>query len=70
MAIQFPDTIERTNAVASTGMSEDLFDILVCPVDKHDLRLADLSLVCVECGRTYLISDGIPDMLVDEQTTK
>ena len=67
MAIQCPDTIERTNAVTATGMSEDLFDILVCPVDKHDLRLEEGALVCVSCGRSYPISDGIPDMLVDEQ---
>ena len=67
MAIQFQDTIARTNAVASTGMSEDLFDILVCPVDKHDLRLDDGTLVCVSCGHSYPISDGIPNMLVDEQ---
>ena len=69
MAIQFPDTIERSNAAALTGMSEDLFDILVCPVDKHDLRLEELTLECVSCGRSYSISDGIPDMLVDEQST-
>jgi uncharacterized protein YbaR (Trm112 family) len=70
MAIQFQDATERTNAVTATGMSEDLFDILVCPVDKHDLRLEGHSLVCLTCGRTYQISDGIPDMLVDEQTAK
>ena len=69
MTIQFPDTIERSDAAAATGMSEDLFDILVCPVDKHDLRLEERTLVCVSCGRSYPISDGIPDMLVDEQTT-
>ena len=69
MAIQFPDTIERTNAAATTGMSDDLFEILVCPVDKHDLRLENFTLVCVSCGRSYPISDGIPDMLVDEQST-
>lgn len=67
MAIVVLDSVERTDAVASSGMSEDLFDILVCPVDKHDLRLEEASLVCVTCGRTYLINDGIPDMLVDEQ---
>jgi uncharacterized protein YbaR (Trm112 family) len=67
MAIQFTDSTERTSAVTTTGMSEDLFDILVCPVDKDDLRLEGQSLVCITCGRTYLISDGIPDMLVDEQ---
>ena len=68
MAISFQDTSERAVAVTSTGMSEDLFDILVCPVDKNDLRLDGNSLVCVTCGRTYPISDGIPDMLVEEQT--
>ena len=68
MAIQFKDPTERTEAVTATGMSEDLFDILVCPVDKHDLRLDGQSLGCISCGRTYQISDGIPDMLVDEQT--
>ena len=68
MAIQFKDQTERTEAVTTTGMSEDLFDILVCPVDKDDLRLDGHSLVCITCGRTYRISDGIPDMLVDEQT--
>ena len=67
MAIQFQNTTERTDAVTTTGMSEDLFDILVCPVDKDDLRLEGQSLVCITCGRTYQISDGIPDMLVDEQ---
>jgi uncharacterized protein YbaR (Trm112 family) len=67
MAIQIEGTNERASVAASTGMSEDLFEILVCPVDKHDLRLDGGSLVCVSCGRTYRISDGIPDMLVDEQ---
>ena len=70
MAITFQDSNERASAVSSTGMSEDLFDILVCPVDKHDLRLDGNSLVCLECGRTYPISDGIPDMLVDEETAE
>ena len=67
MAIQFNGPDERASAAASTGMSEDLFDILVCPVDKNDLQLKGGSLVCVSCGRTYSISDGIPDMLVDER---
>jgi uncharacterized protein YbaR (Trm112 family) len=70
MAIQFDDANTRAHAAAATGMSEDLFDILVCPVDKHDLRLDGSSLVCASCGRTYRISDGIPDMLVDEQTAE
>jgi uncharacterized protein YbaR (Trm112 family) len=70
MAIQVDGANGRENAAASTGMSEDLFHILVCPVDKHDLRLAGGSLVCVSCGRTYRISEGIPDMLVDEETAE
>lgn len=66
MAVQFADGVDRAAAAAATGMSADLFDILVCPVDKHDLRLDGTVLACPECGRRYPIADGIPSMLVDE----
>lgn len=44
-----------------------LAEVLVCPVDKADLREdADASrLECTECGRRYPVEDGIPIMLVD-----
>jgi len=48
-------------------------DVIVCPLDKHDLEL-DVSarddeeilegtLTCTECGETYPIEDGIPNLL-------
>lgn len=68
MAVLLDGTIDRSAAVSTTGMSEDLFDILVCPVDKSDLRLEQASLACVSCGRVYAVNDGIPDMLVEDET--
>ncbi|PSP25298.1 hypothetical protein BRC61_00270 [Halobacteriales archaeon QH_10_65_19] len=54
-------------------MKEDLMDILCCPLDKHGLELEvderddeeilSGSLVCTECGETYPIEDGIPNLL-------
>ncbi|MEJ7761644.1 MAG: Trm112 family protein [Thermomicrobiales bacterium] len=43
-----------------------LLAILVCPVDKADLRLDGAELTCLQCGRTYPIEDGIPNMLVED----
>lgn len=59
---------DRAGESARTGLNFDLFDLLVCPVDKHDLRLEDSSLVCSDCGRRYAIEDGIPNMLVEDAT--
>ncbi|PSQ29012.1 hypothetical protein BRD03_01650 [Halobacteriales archaeon QS_9_68_17] len=54
-------------------MKEALMDILCCPMDKHDLDLDAAEredgeimageLVCTECGETYPIEDGIPNLL-------
>ena len=54
-------------------MKESLLDIVVCPLDKHDLDLEDAereddeivdgTLVCVDCGERYPIEDGIPNLL-------
>lgn len=54
-------------------MKESLMDIICCPLDKHDLELSteakdgdeilEGSLVCTECGETYPIEDGIPNLL-------
>ena len=57
---------DRAAAAAAAGVSLDLLDLLVCPVDKADLRLDGTTLTCTECGRTYPIEDGIPNMLVEE----
>lgn len=54
-------------------MKESLLDIVVCPMDKHDLDLEDAeredeeivsgTLVCTDCGERYPIEDGIPNLL-------
>lgn len=57
---------DRAAAAAIAGVSLELLDLLVCPVDHAELRLDDKTLTCTRCGRTYPIEDGIPNMLVDE----
>jgi len=54
-------------------MKEDLMEIIVCPLDKHDLELSVQDreddeivageLTCTECGEVYPIEDGIPNLL-------
>ncbi|MFC4551604.1 MULTISPECIES: methytransferase partner Trm112 [Halorussus] len=54
-------------------MKESLMDIICCPLDKHELELdvvesneeevLDGTLTCTECGETYPIEDGIPNLL-------
>ena len=48
-------------------ISQDLLDILVCPVCKKPVALSanGASLKCAECRRVYPIQDDIPIMLVD-----
>ncbi len=50
------------------AISQDLLEILVCPLCKTALELkADNSgLKCVQCKRVYPVRDDIPVMLVDE----
>lgn len=49
-------------------IDEGLAAILVCPVDKADLRQDSEASVleCTECGRRYPVREGIPIMLVEE----
>lgn len=49
-------------------ISDKLRELLVCPIDKAALDLTGSALVCTECGRTYPIENGIPNMLVNEAT--
>ena len=54
-------------------MKEDLMDIICCPLDKQELELAvderdgdDViagTLTCTECGETFPIEEGIPNLL-------
>jgi uncharacterized protein len=48
-------------------VSQDLLDMLVCPVCKKPvvLHASGQSLKCGECRRVYPIQDDIPIMLVD-----
>ena len=50
-------------------ITQELFDLLVCPVCKKPLQLrqeAGESLKCTECHRVYPVRDDIPIMLVDQ----
>jgi uncharacterized protein YbaR (Trm112 family) len=51
-------------------ISQELLDMLVCPVCKKPMVLNAnrLSLKCGECRRVYPIQDDIPIMLVDAAT--
>jgi uncharacterized protein YbaR (Trm112 family) len=49
-------------------ISEELLEILVCPVCKTpvELKQDEKALKCNQCRRVYPIRDDIPVMLVDE----
>jgi uncharacterized protein len=51
-------------------ISQDLLDILVCPVCKKPMVLKENgeSLKCGVCHRVYPIQDDIPILLVDAAT--
>ncbi|MBE0656670.1 MAG: Trm112 family protein [Bryobacteraceae bacterium] len=50
------------------AISQDLLDILVCPVCKESVTLTPdgRGLKCPSCRRVYPVRDDIPVMLVDE----
>ena len=49
-------------------ISEDLLEILVCPLCKEPVTLtsSNQGLKCGKCKRVYPIKDDIPVMLIDE----
>jgi uncharacterized protein len=47
-------------------ISQDLLDILVCPMGKEPLRLEGNTLICTKCGTKFAIEDDIPIMLMEE----
>ncbi|MGH9620289.1 MAG: HEPN domain-containing protein [Bryobacteraceae bacterium] len=52
----------------SMAISEELLEILVCPVCKGKVILKEdgSGLKCVQCKRVYPVRDDIPVMLVDQ----
>jgi uncharacterized protein len=50
------------------AISQELLDILVCPLCKVPVKLTEdnQGLKCSQCRRVYPIKDEIPVMLVDE----
>ncbi|HEX7359646.1 MAG TPA: Trm112 family protein [Bryobacteraceae bacterium] len=50
------------------AISEELLEILVCPVCKAKVVLKEdgTGLKCVQCKRVYPVRDDIPVMLVDQ----
>ena len=49
------------------AISQELLDILACPVCKSDLKLHETTLTCVKCSRDYPIVDDIPHLLVEDE---
>ncbi|MGB6843459.1 MAG: Trm112 family protein [Candidatus Acidiferrales bacterium] len=49
-------------------VSQELLDILVCPLDKSPVKLTPdgQGLKCLACHRVYPIRSDIPVMLADE----
>lgn len=52
---------------STADVSQDLLEILVCPIDKAKVELKGNSLVCSVCGRIYPIENGIPNMLAEDE---
>ncbi|CAN5675195.1 hypothetical protein BH09CHL1_BH09CHL1_34570 [soil metagenome] len=51
----------------TSPVSELLIEVLVCPRDHADLRVDSGNLVCTECGSRFVVQDGVPNMLIDEE---
>lgn len=56
-------------------ISEELLEILACPVCKTGVELiktdnSGFGLKCSQCNRVYPIREGIPVMLTDEAEIK
>jgi hypothetical protein len=48
-------------------ISQQLLDILVCPLGKSKLRVEGDALVCERCGPRFKIArEGYPNMLIEE----
>lgn len=59
----------RDNSAAARNWAVDpALRLLVCPVCHQGFEGAPESLVCMGCGRRYLIVDGIPVLLAARAT--
>lgn len=47
-------------------ISNELLEVLRCPIGKAKLKQEDDYLVCASCGAKFPIEDGIPILLIDE----
>ncbi len=54
-----------------TLISPDLLAIMQCPLCTGELaeRVEPPALVCQSCGHEYPVVDGIPNMIVDEESS-
>jgi hypothetical protein len=53
------------DANPNPSFDASILDQLACPACLSDLRLADNRLLCVACGRSYPIVNGIPVLIAD-----
>jgi uncharacterized protein YbaR (Trm112 family) len=56
-------SIETPSGAHSPGISNELLEILVCPVDHASLEVVEGGLRCTDCHRLYAVHDGIPSMV-------
>ena len=49
-------------------ITEEFVEMLICPACKAKVKLKEdgSAIKCVECGRAYPITNGIPTMVVEE----
>lgn len=65
MTIETGSSGPANGSASLLGITSELLDMLVCPVDHGALTVAAGSLTCSICGRTYSVENGIPNMVVD-----
>ena len=58
-------THEAASDAQRLGISPELLELLVCPVDHAALETVDEGLRCTSCGRVYPVREGIPSMVID-----
>ncbi len=51
---------------SAADLPDTLLEILVCPLDRAKVHPEGNKLVCEQCGRAYLVRDGIPIMIIEE----